>query len=332
MSMDPLDIKGVSPWLQTNWDARAAGNFIGGGAGTGLLAVAAMQDLAPAGLFAFIALAFVGFGLLCVWLEIGRPWRAINVFFHPQTSWMTREGLVAMPLFALGGLVVLFGSTLAMLGAALVGLFYLYCQARIVSASKGIPAWRHPAIVPALISMGLAEGAGIAMILAPGQGGILFILLIALRLVFWRLYIKRLSADGAPIGTLKAFASRQFVYQVGGHLLPVLLLGAGLWLDNALVMGLAGFLVAASGWWMKLILITKAAYNQGFALPRVPVRGQGRPGESVKPGWAAHDRLTPSPSYGAAPDVNRSLEQIRGEDSRLQSKPSKGFVFRRSAP
>ena len=42
--------------------------------------------------------AFIGAGLTCVWLEIGRPLRAINVFFHPQTSWMTREGIVAVPI------------------------------------------------------------------------------------------------------------------------------------------------------------------------------------------------------------------------------------------
>jgi phenylacetyl-CoA:acceptor oxidoreductase subunit 2 len=285
MTNDPREIKGVSPWLQTNWDARAAGNFIGGGTGTGLLMVAAVQSFAPVPLFAFVGLAFVGLGLLCVWLEIGRPWRAINVFFHPQTSWMTREGLVAFPLFALGGIAFIADSSAALGTAALVGAFYLYCQARIVSASKGIPAWRHPAIIPALLSMGLAEGAGVAMVLAPGQGAILFVLLVALRFALWRRYLKRLSADGAPIGSLRAFAASLFIYMVTGHALPILFVGAGLWLDNPLVLGLAGFLAVAAGWWMKLILITKAAYNQGFALPRVPVRGQGKPGETVKPGW-----------------------------------------------
>jgi phenylacetyl-CoA:acceptor oxidoreductase subunit 2 len=285
MTSDLRDIKGVSPWLQTNWDMRAAGNFIGGGTGTGLLALAALLGLAPVPLFAFVGLAFVGFGLLCVWLEIGRPWRAINVFFHPQTSWMTREGLVALPLFALGGLAFLIGSKSALIASALVGLFYLYCQAKIVQASKGIPAWRHPAIVPALLSMGLAEGAGIAMILAPGQGAVLFILLVALRFALWRRYLKRLSSDGAPVAALKVFASSLLIYTVTGHILPVLFVGFGLWMDNGLVLGLAGFLVAATGWWMKLQLVTKAAYNQGFALPRVPVRGQGVPGETVKPGW-----------------------------------------------
>lgn len=285
MTTDARDIKGVSPWLQTNWDMRAACNFIGGGTGAGLLAVAAIQGLAPLWLFALTGGFFVALGLFCVWLEIGRPFRAINVFFHPQTSWMTREGLVAIPLFALLGLAFLFDSTPAFILAALVGAFYLYCQARIVQASKGIPAWRHPAIIPALLAMGLAEGAGIALVLSPKDGGILFILLVALRFALWRRYLKRFSADGAPVGALMAFSQSLFVFMVTGHILPILFLGVGLWLDNGLVTALAGILVAGTGWWMKAILITKAAYNQGFVLPRIPVRGQGKPGDSVKPGW-----------------------------------------------
>lgn len=332
MTVDAKDIKGVSPWLQSNWDARAACNFIGGGTGTGLLAVAALLGLSPIPLFALAGMAFVGFGLFCVWLEIGRPWRAINVFFHPQTSWMTREGIVAMPLFVLCAVAFVADSFPALASAALVGLFYLYCQARIVQASKGVPAWRHPAIMPALVAMGLAEGAGIALVLSPKDGGVLFILLVALRFALWRRYLKRFSADGAPVGALKVFSDSLFVFMVTGHALPVLFVGAGLWLDNGLVIGLSGVLVAGSGWWMKLLLITKAADNQGFVLPRVPVRGQGKAGDSYKPGWLARDRLTPGDDGDLGLNVNRSPIRIDRADSRLHDKPNSGFSLRRPAP
>ncbi|OQY69913.1 MAG: phenylacetyl-CoA:acceptor oxidoreductase, partial [Rhodocyclaceae bacterium UTPRO2] len=94
----------ITPWHQNNWDWRAAGNFIGGGSGTGLLffATLAAANIDAYRAMALVALALVGGGLFCVWLEIGRPWRAINVLFHPHTSWMTREAIVAMPLFACG--------------------------------------------------------------------------------------------------------------------------------------------------------------------------------------------------------------------------------------
>ena len=70
----------IAPWRQANWDARAAANFIGGGSGTGLLIAAAVASAAgaPYRPLALVALALVAIGLGCVWLEIGRPWRALQ--------------------------------------------------------------------------------------------------------------------------------------------------------------------------------------------------------------------------------------------------------------
>ena len=94
----------VTARRQTYWDIRAAGNFIGGGSGSGLIAVSALAaltgELEAARLPMLAGVVLVGLGLSLVWLEIGKPWRALNVFFHPQTSWMTRESLVAGPLLA----------------------------------------------------------------------------------------------------------------------------------------------------------------------------------------------------------------------------------------
>jgi phenylacetyl-CoA:acceptor oxidoreductase subunit 2 len=36
---------------------------------------------------------------------------------------------------------------------------------------------------------------------------------------------------------------------------------------------LAGALALVTGLWLKYALVTRAAFNQGFALPRAPVRG-----------------------------------------------------------
>jgi len=36
---------GPAPWLQQSWDGRAAGNFIGGGMGSGLIAFTALSAL-----------------------------------------------------------------------------------------------------------------------------------------------------------------------------------------------------------------------------------------------------------------------------------------------
>jgi phenylacetyl-CoA:acceptor oxidoreductase subunit 2 len=37
---------------------------------------------------------------------------------------------------------------------------------------------------------------------------------------------------------------------------------------------------------LKYVLVTRAGFNQGFALARTPVRGWGAAGPAVKPGWS----------------------------------------------
>ena len=153
---------GPAPWQQTQWDWRAAGNFVCGGAGGGLIAFAAMSGAQGPVLAVLLlgGLALVGTGLVCVWLEIGRPLRALHVFFNPRTSWMTREGFAALLLMP-----VVLAAAAGLPGfdwlAAVLALAFVYCQGRILKAAKGIPAWREPLIVPLLVFTGLAEGGGL---------------------------------------------------------------------------------------------------------------------------------------------------------------------------
>jgi phenylacetyl-CoA:acceptor oxidoreductase subunit 2 len=60
-----------------------------------------------------------------------------------------------------------------------------------------------------------------------------------------------------------------------GTAVPIALLAAT-YLDPRLA-PLAAIPIVAAGWWLKASLVTRAAFNQGFALPHVPVRGV-RPG------------------------------------------------------
>ena len=114
---NPRAVELAAPKQQRNWDWRAAANFICGGAGGGLLLVAAF-----AGLDAFatraallMGLALIGCGLTCVWFEIGRPWRALNVYRHAATSWMTREAFVARAVFGSGILALYFMAAVPLL-------------------------------------------------------------------------------------------------------------------------------------------------------------------------------------------------------------------------
>lgn len=292
----------VEPTRQINWDWRAAGNFIGGGSGSGLmvLSLAAWTTELPYWPVVLLAMVLTGIGLFCVWAEIGRPWRAINVYFHPQTSWMTRESIIALPFFALGAFAVanawwqlappwLEGAIA--LGAAVTGAVYLYCQARILFGSKGIPAWRHEALKPVIGFSGLVEGAGLLAVAGAAAGAnvmwlaFALLALLALRAASWRQYLAKLAAEGAPVGALKALERVRAALFWGGHVLPALLALAALVLGGGWLLGLAGLIAALGGWVLKYVVIVQASYNQGFALPNLPVRGRGTPAPGTKPGW-----------------------------------------------
>jgi len=286
------------PQHQSNWDWRAAGNFIGGGSGSGLLLFAALSSSTglPPTLPVVVALALIVLGLCCVWLEIGRPWRAMNVMLHVRTSWMTRESLLAPFLFGSGLIVLLTGSAAALWIGALLAILFLYCQARILNAAKGIPTWRQPLVVPLLFVTGLTEGAGLLALLTALAGAAplawlppVLLLLLALRLMLWRAYRNRLALRGAPQMALMVLDRLELQFVRFGHWVPLLLLLPAL-VQPALLqllVPLAGLSAMAAGWLFKYTLIVRAGYNQGYALPQTPVRGGSGPstGLASKPGW-----------------------------------------------
>ena len=155
--------------LQKHWDVRAALNFMLGGAGAGLMIAAAIAGSRSPWPVA-VSLALVASGLFAVWLEIGRKLRALHVLFNPFTSWMTREAFAAMLLFPLGLGALLRPQFLP--AAALAAAAFLYCQARILRAATGIPAWRRPAVVPLIVITGLAEGAALLALLEGNMIGL----------------------------------------------------------------------------------------------------------------------------------------------------------------
>ena len=88
---------------------------------------------------------------------------------------------------------------------------------------------------------------------------------------------------------------------------------AGLLVDGltAPMFVLAGLAAVAAGLGFKFLLITRAGYNQGFALLHTPVRGTGRAGPAVKPGWTLSRH-----SKGAdRADRNEATGRLRHEQS-----------------
>ncbi len=301
MVENPPGLAAVSPKLQQHWDWRAAMNFILGGSGTGLFAANMLAG--PASWWiAFLALAMVGIGLAHVWAEIGKKLRFLNVFRHPQKSWMSREALIALPFFALGGLAWLMG--LSDIGparlfgafAAIFALAFLYAQGRILRASKGIPLWRRPEIVALIVATGLTEGVGmLAALLVMAERGApdwlagALVILLAIRLGTWLHYRNAVRWNGAPSKAIAALDA----WPVMGALAQLALMGLALvavvpvWQPiGELTLFGAGLGAAMTGWAFKFNLVTKAAYDQGYAINRMPARGAGKSRAGLQPGWS----------------------------------------------
>ena len=272
---------GPAPWRQTHWDARAAGNFVCGGAGAGLIAFGAISGADRATLTWLVAagLALVGLGLTCVWFEIGRPLRALNVFLNPRTSWMSREAFTATLLFPVGAAVAI-GVPGAQWAAAALALNFVYCQGRMLQGAKGVPAWREPLVTPLIVITALTEGAGV-FLFGSALHGVGTPLLLAIfgalvigRIVLWLAYRRKLAAAGGPIAALDGTGR---VLQVAGTLLPlsllVLIAFDGLGGTMLAAAAMAGLVAAAAGAHLKFTLVTRAGFNQGFAIAHLPVRG-----------------------------------------------------------
>lgn len=272
---------GPKPWQQCHWDWRAACNFAFGGAGGGLIVAAVLCSSPYPPLHAIVGLTLVALGLAAVWLEIGRPWRAINVMFNPFTSWMTRESFASLPLFAFGSAAAFRADAVFGALAALAALAFVYCQARILRGARGIPAWREPALTPLILATALTEGAGLTCLLAAASGDAIAVpiawlaLTLVLRGYAWDGYRRRVLPGIAPIARMALDAAGRGLLQLG-TIVPLALLVAGSAIEPAAhaATALAGLSALAAGWQFKYVLVTRAAFNQGFALPHLPVRGR----------------------------------------------------------
>ena len=291
---EPAGLAAVSPRLQINWDWRAAANFVLGGAGTGLMAGVVFAGLFAPVLWqmAILSLAMVGTGLLCVWLEIGRPWRFLNVYRNPTSSWMSREAIAALPFFGFGALFLIWPLIAVGLLAAAAGLAFAYSQGRILRAAKGIPAWRQPGIVALIVTTGLAEGLGLINVAAVFAGydtmvlatlGLALMVTVVLRAALWLIYRGGLGDTGTPTATLKALDAGFFNLSERVQAVVVGLVIIGLFSPGFLAIG--GLAALATGWGFKFTLITRAAYNQGYAINAMPARGAGKSAPGIKPGW-----------------------------------------------
>lgn len=138
------------------------------GFGYGLVAMYGFDLIDPttlAGQIGYvIALAAIGGGLLSSTLHLGHPERAIWAFSQWRSSWLSREGVVAVATFIPLGLAA-FGSVilsqnwhiLAVI-AALLSVITVYCTSMIYAQLKTIHHWATPLTCATYLLFSLTGG------------------------------------------------------------------------------------------------------------------------------------------------------------------------------
>jgi DMSO reductase anchor subunit len=163
-------------------------------------------------------------GLASSTLHLGKPMRAWRAFSQWRSSWLSREGVLALACFLpwgllagtrlLGAHALGFAEPVLLAALALGALATVVCTAMIYASLTPIPAWTHRAVVPvylgfALLTGGLLCAAVTANVDSPAGARTLVLLMLAVALAvlkrrYWRdidrgtLPATRSSALGLP--------------------------------------------------------------------------------------------------------------------------------------
>lgn len=228
------------------------------GAGYGLLfwvSLAHLFGLMPgSGWLGFVALALalvlITVGLLASTLHLGHPERAIGAFSQWRSSWLSREGVIAVFTYVPSGLLTmiwLFGvqtdltgflALLSAFGAALT----VYCTGMIYGSLRTIRQWNTPLTAVIYLALAAATGAVLLALLMALFGAISAwisaVVLISMVFAAWAktTYWHRIDADpgkytaematglGGPGGSVRPldpphtqpnFVMREMGYQIG---------------------------------------------------------------------------------------------------------------------
>ena len=159
-------------------------------------------------LLLFYAGVAAAVGLLASFWHLGKPLRAWRAFSQWRTSWLSREGVLAVACFVPAAVLLLLlaqgtSSAIAPMTRIVGGLLAatslatVACTAMIYASLTPIPAWRHRLVVPVYILFAMLTG-GLPMLLsvsgiARGFDGTLpwllagiALVLLALKLAYWR--------------------------------------------------------------------------------------------------------------------------------------------------
>lgn len=114
-----------------------------------------------------LGLALTAAGLVSSTFHLANPKNAWRAFSQFRTSWLSREGVLALALFPVAAFYALtyLSDGLASLRApvggllALLALGVLYCTGMIYACLKTVPRWHTPLVPSAYVLLGLYSGA-----------------------------------------------------------------------------------------------------------------------------------------------------------------------------
>lgn len=121
----------------------------------------------------------------------------------------------------------------------------------------------------------MAEGTGLYLVIAEPSVVMIAAALLAgvFREVVREIYRRGLIQSKAPAGTLAWFSLPAENVLSAGRLASIIFLALALIGWRTAVLG--GLLAVVTGWGLKYLLITRAAYLRGPILQHTPVRGRG---------------------------------------------------------
>lgn len=115
-----------------------------------------------------VALTLVTIGLLASTFHLGHPERAWRGLTQWRSSWLSREGVVAVATYIPAGLAAI-GWVLLLrndgiwawmaAAAALLAVVTVLCTAMIYQSLRAIPRWNTPWVAPVYLAFALASGA-----------------------------------------------------------------------------------------------------------------------------------------------------------------------------
>ncbi len=179
------------------------------GLGFGLLAWLGLGVLRPAG-GAALALWGLGYalaiaGLLASTFHLGRPARAWRAFSQWRTSWLSREGVLAVATLAVLAPAALYdwqgqgAGRLPGLAGAVLALATVLATGMIYAQLRTVPRWNHWTTPALFLAFALAGGGLVALPRGPALG--LLALLGGLLVLSWRVGDGRFAAVGQTLGT-----------------------------------------------------------------------------------------------------------------------------------